>query len=132
MIDPEGQFRPPTTGNPADGYCGCPRHPDHSLCSPDTCMGDCPMIVDTRALTRRMFNTEVHKSFRITDTRAVHPTQVRAYALIAAANLPLPNSRPAADDLAVWRANVLRTAREFEKYIDGPHPAAPPTPKEDH
>lgn len=48
---------------------------------------------------------------------ALHPTQVRAYALLAAANLTPPNSRPNADDLALWRANVIRTAREYERYI---------------
>lgn len=49
----------------------------------------------------------------------LHETQMRAYALLAAANLTSPNSRPNADDLEIWRNNVLRTAQEFEHYITG-------------
>lgn len=52
---------------------------------------------------------------------ALHPTQVRAYALLAAANIPLPN--PAGqrgfsyENVEEWEAKVLRSAARFERYI---------------
>lgn len=51
--------------------------------------------------------------------RPLHETQVRAYALLAAANIPIPVARPAYEDLAAWEAKVLRTAARFERYING-------------
>jgi hypothetical protein len=45
------------------------------------------------------------------------PQQARAYALMAAANLTTPNSRPNADDLLLWRRNVLYMAEKFADYI---------------
>lgn len=52
---------------------------------------------------------------------ALHPTQVRAYALLAAANIPLPAPSGqrgfSYESVSEWEAKVLRSAARFERYI---------------
>jgi hypothetical protein len=48
----------------------------------------------------------------------LHSTQVRAYAIQAAANLPLANLRPSSTDLAAWYQTVMDAADLFTHYIE--------------
>jgi hypothetical protein len=57
---------------------------------------------------------------------ALHETEVRAHALIAAANLTPPNSRPRVEDLELWQRNVMRTAEVFAGYINSGRQSARP------
>ncbi len=53
----------------------------------------------------------------------LHETQVRAYALLAAANIPLPHPDGqrgfSYESVSEWEAKVLRSAARFERYING-------------
>lgn len=50
----------------------------------------------------------------------LHSTQVRAYALIAAAQMTdMPGFHPHPDDLAAWEQHVLEAADRFVDYIIG-------------
>lgn len=53
----------------------------------------------------------------------LHETQVRAYALLAAAHIPLPNPTGqrglSYESVSEWEAKVLRSAARFERYING-------------
>lgn len=54
------------------------------------------------------------------------PAQVRAYALMAAANMLAGTAglHPHAEDITAWEDRVLATARRFEHHINGADPGA--------
>lgn len=62
---------------------------------------------------------------------ALHDTQVRAAALIAASNMVggTAGFHPHASDIRAWETRVLDTARRFEHYINGTPPGSEETPK---
>lgn len=62
---------------------------------------------------------------------AMHETEVRAAALLAASNMVggTTGFHPHASDVRAWETRVLDTARRFERYING---TTEPKGSEDH